>query len=89
MPLVYFHENYLEEFIVDPEGSDHADLQSAESEAVVAIRELAADYLRAGKEFKLWSIRLCDADGNTLSEVFVQDALAGIIPLTVLSTTRV
>jgi hypothetical protein len=80
MPLVFFHQNYLEQLLVDPDGSDHADLQSAELEAISAIRELAAQCLRDGTEFKLWSIRLCDADGNTLSEVFVHDALAGIFP---------
>lgn len=88
MPLVFFHQNYLEQLVVDPDGSHHADLQSAKSEAVSAIRELAAQCLREGKEFKLWSIRVCDAEGNTLSEVFVQDALAGIIPPSVLHLSR-
>jgi hypothetical protein len=81
MPRFYLHLNYLHDFLADPDGSDYRDLESARSEAQQGIRDLAAECLRSGEEFKLFSIRICSAEGDTLDEVFVQDALEGIIPV--------
>ena len=81
MQRFYFHLNYLHNFIVDLEGAEYPDLQLAKSEAVQGIRELAANCLRWGEEFKLGSVRICDPDGTALEEVFVQEALAAIIPV--------
>ncbi|CDZ65550.1 Hypothetical protein NGAL_HAMBI2605_38230 [Neorhizobium galegae bv. orientalis] len=81
MQRFYFHLNYLHDFLADPDGSDYADLAGARSEAHQCIRDLAAECLRSGEEFKLFGIRICNAEGDTLDEVFVRDALATVIPV--------
>jgi hypothetical protein len=80
MRRFYLHLNYFHDFIADPNGSEYPDLQSARFEALQGTRDLAADCLRSGEEFKLCSVRVCNADGDMLDEVFVQEALEGIIP---------
>ena len=81
MQRFYLHLNYLHDFLADPDGSDYKDLQGARSEAHQGIRDIAADCLRSGEEFKLFSIRICNGEGDLLDEVFVQEALEGIIPV--------
>ncbi|MCJ9668518.1 MULTISPECIES: DUF6894 family protein [unclassified Neorhizobium] len=81
MQRFYLHLNYLHDFIADPDGSEYPDLQTARFEALQGTRDLAADCLRSGEEFKLWSVRVCNADGDMLDEIFVQEALGGIIPV--------
>ncbi|CDN54734.1 Hypothetical protein RG1141_CH23960 [Neorhizobium galegae bv. officinalis bv. officinalis str. HAMBI 1141] len=81
MQRFYLHLNYLHDFVADPDGSEYPDLQTARFEALQGTRDLAADCLRRGEEFKLWSVRVCNADGDMLDEVFVQEALEGIIPV--------
>jgi hypothetical protein len=76
----YFHLNYTDDLVVDTEGLEFADLESATVAAVQSIHELAAEDLREGKEFDVLSVRVCDADGNTLEEVSAQEVLAGIVP---------
>ncbi|WP_105435678.1 DUF6894 family protein [Neorhizobium tomejilense] len=88
MQRFYLHLNYLHDFIADPGGCEYPDLQTARSEALQGTRDLAADCLRSGEEFKLLSVRVCNADGDMLDEVFVQEALEGIIPVSAVPSAQ-
>jgi hypothetical protein len=80
MQTFYFHLNYLRELIADPDGSELPDIEAAKTEARQGIRDIAAECLRAGREFTLWSIRICNEDGDLLAEVLVPEALNEVIP---------
>jgi len=78
--MYFIHMRFPDRVVVDPEGSDYEALADAEEEARQAIRDLTADYLRGGRKFEVWSIRVCDRHGDLLSEVFTADTLAEVIP---------
>jgi hypothetical protein len=46
----------------------------------VAILELAADDLRRGRQFEMWTIRITTEANELLSEVLVPDAIHAVFP---------
>jgi hypothetical protein len=86
MQTFYFHLNYLRDLIADPEGSELPDLEAAKTEARQGIRDIAAECLRARREFTLWSVRICNEQGHLLAEVLVAEALSEVIPATIFIT---
>lgn len=80
MQRYFFHLNYLRSYVEDPEGTQLPDLEAAKSEARSVIRDLAADDLRRGQRFELWSIRITSEANELLSEVLVPDAINEIFP---------
>jgi hypothetical protein len=80
MQRFYLNLNYLHDLVADPDGSDYADIQAARTEARQGIRDIAAECIRTGEGFKLFSVRICNEDGDVLDEVSVQEALEGVIP---------
>jgi hypothetical protein len=79
MQIFYFHLNHLRELIVDPDGSELPDLEAAKSEASQGIRDIAAECLRARREFTLWSVRICNEEGDLLAEVLSPEALNEVL----------
>lgn len=49
MQRYVLHLNHVDGLIVDEEGSEHHNLDAARQEADVGIREIAAEYLRMGR----------------------------------------
>ena len=84
MRRYFFHLNHLRDYVLDEEGNDLPDVKAAMSEARQSIRDITADRLRAKEPFTLWSIRICDEDGQLLADVRVPDALGEVIPPAVL-----
>ncbi|TGN61768.1 hypothetical protein E4L95_09150 [Paracoccus liaowanqingii] len=84
MPRFYFHLDYPSGTTKDPEGSDHPNLEAARIEARVGLRELAADYLVAGRLLEPHGISICNAAGECLTIVSAAEAITEIIPLDVL-----
>lgn len=79
MQRYFFHLNSLRDYIIDPEGAELPDLEAAKSDARETIREMAASYIKEGKLFTLWSIRIHDDRDKPLAEVKVADALSEVI----------
>jgi hypothetical protein len=74
----FFHLKHLTELITDDEGVRFNNPEAARREAILSIKESASESLLEDKDFFLQSIRICDADGNLLDEVFAQDVLADV-----------
>jgi hypothetical protein len=83
MRRYFFHLNHFRDYVLDEEGTDLPDVEAAKSEARQSIRDLVADRLRAKEPLTLWSIRICDEDGQLLADVVVADALGEVIAPTV------
>ncbi|MGK9055656.1 DUF6894 family protein [Neorhizobium petrolearium] len=81
MPRFYFHLNQLHDHIIDLEGTDFDDVDEAKVDALAVIRELAGERLRTGRELELLSIRICDEEGDLVTETFVDEALRQFFPL--------
>ena len=52
--------------VSDEEGSEHADLQSAKAEAIVAARELMADAILRGKDLSSYTMEIVDEEAQVL-----------------------
>ncbi|WP_410217132.1 DUF6894 family protein [Paracoccus sp. (in: a-proteobacteria)] len=80
MQKFFFHVDYLLDTVMDPEGSDCADLEAARIEARAIIRELAADYLATDRLFDPIDISIGDAAGKILAKVSVAEAVSECFP---------
>src|SRR5262245_39659873 len=62
--------------ILDPEGSEFADLEAAKQEAGHAARELAVEELRNGRPIPLnWHIAVADRFGNLRADIGFESVL--------------
>lgn len=57
--------------IKDEEGADFASYEAAEEEAYASVRDLAQDYLRAGKRLSTQAIEIMDEAGESRQFVSV------------------
>jgi hypothetical protein len=80
MQRYFFHLNFLRRYIEDLEGTELPDLQAAKSEARVIIRHLAAEHLKRGEKFEMWSVRISDETNDPLTEVFTAEAINEFFP---------
>jgi hypothetical protein len=87
MQRYFFHLNFLRNYIEDLEGTELPDLEAAKSEARVTIRYLAAEYLKGGTNFQMWSVRVSDETNKLLAEVLVQEALTEVFPPQIFSSS--
>jgi hypothetical protein len=87
MQRYFFHLNYLRKFIEDLEGTELPDLEAARSEARGIVRDLAAEYLRRGEQFEMWSVRVCDEQNTLLAEVLVPEAINEVFPPKIFSSS--
>jgi hypothetical protein len=79
MQRYYLHLKFLTQMVVDPDGSEHPNVDDAIQEAKAAIRDIAAQSIRIRNPLALSSIRICDANGNQLSEVFASETLSELL----------
>lgn len=75
MPRYFLSFDFAEETIADPDGGEASDLEAARDDARAAIREIAAQYLKAGIQLTLISITICDSDDRELAKVTAGEAL--------------
>src|SRR4051794_21246832 len=64
MPHYYFHIKAGAELIKDDEGSKHATLDRARSQALKTARELWADAIKSGKSLEADAIVIADEQGQ-------------------------
>ena len=69
MQSYFFHLKYLGSHALDYEGTKLEDLQAAQGKARSIIRELAADHVKAERDFNLRSVLICTLGGGLLAEV--------------------
>ena len=79
MSRYFFHLHFLNELVTDPEGTELPDLEAAKTEARQFICEMAADYLRGGREFRLVSVRIYAEGKEMLTEVPVSEGLRKVL----------
>src|SRR5262249_1636369 len=67
-PMRYFiHIITNEERLIDPDGGEFTDLESARAEASQSARDLMAEELRCGRPVPFaWQAQVADGDGNVL-----------------------
>ena len=66
--------------VEDPEGSELPRLEAARVEAVHALREFAAERLRASQPIGTPQFDIQDVAGHLLAQVSLQDAIHGLFP---------
>ncbi|WP_423334434.1 DUF6894 family protein [Rhizobium wenxiniae] len=79
MRRYYLHMNHLTGLILDREGSEHDHIDAVIEEAHEGIRHQVADDIRGNRQLTLWSIRICDGNGNLLREVFTSETISDIV----------
>jgi len=63
----FIHVITDKERIIDPDGGEFTDLQSARAEASQSARDLMAEELRCGRPVPFaWQVQVADDDGNVL-----------------------
>ena len=75
MPLYHLHIHYDGEVILDEEGGEFADLQSAVREAVRSVRSLVSGDVLAGFLQLDLSIEVCDDTDRPLQMVRFEEAI--------------
>jgi hypothetical protein len=66
MPRYYFHVPKGEVLVEDPEGTEVAQTESLEDEAIEAARDLLADGDRQGLDRREWVFEVADENGTTV-----------------------
>jgi len=77
----HFHLRNLEELILDEEGSEYSDMESAREEARASVRELAIEDIRNGKSPRGWRVQISDPDGALLETVKLEGVMAPQVAL--------
>jgi hypothetical protein len=75
MPRYFFKLRESAALIDDPDGCEFLTLAAARAAAIAVARELVAVDLWANRPARLKRIEICDAAGQLLGTVSVQDAL--------------
>ena len=75
MARYFFNVIAAADSIVDLEGSELPDLQSARTEGIEQIRELMADAMRSGVDISSRRLEIRDASGTLLATVCFTDAI--------------
>lgn len=75
MPVFYFNVINTAGKICDPEGSELANIEIAEAEAILDARRLMSDAILDGRDISGRSIEICDATGDILRTVLFKSAL--------------
>ena len=76
MSRFFFHIEHNAELIIDDEGMDLPNLDSAKMEAELSALDCAAECLRDGKPVDGRRIIVQDASGKTLMECAIKDVVA-------------
>ncbi len=66
MSRYYFHIRKGEVLVEDPEGTEVAQTESLEDEAIEAARDLLADGDRQGLDRRVWIYEIADETGATV-----------------------
>jgi hypothetical protein len=74
MPRFFLNVRDGDFLIVDPEGSDLADLAAAHSEALASARELLADALKSNRVLSISQIEITDEVGQILATISMKAA---------------
>jgi hypothetical protein len=72
VPRYFLH---IDELDTDPEGSELPDLEAARREAILAAREMLAEWIISGAEDVPTRIIIADEAGNVLSVVQIRDVV--------------
>jgi hypothetical protein len=72
MPRYFLH---IDELDTDPEGTEFPGLEAARAEAVLAARELLAEFIFEGREVIPLKILIADEAGQVLDTIHMRDVL--------------
>jgi hypothetical protein len=76
MPLYFFHFHSNGNVAVDPEGQELPNLETAREEAIVGLREIAADRIRSGEPVGFSNrMEIANEAGELLLAVSFGDAI--------------
>lgn len=78
MPRFFFHIDRQDSVITDEEGSELPDLDVAQREALVSLRQLVADAQRGKSAVDVAQIEISDAAGQILAVVRLEGALRSL-----------
>ena len=74
MPRYFFHIRHPDNALVpDEEGAEFKDYETARSEAVASIQDIAFDALRSGERIAGLAIEIADGTGKPLGNVQARD----------------
>lgn len=80
MPVFFLNIREGAELILDPDGSEHADLTAARGEAVRAARSLLGAAVLAGRLPLDHAIIVADAEGNELLVITYAESVGTAVP---------
>lgn len=69
MPLYFFHIRQGEHLDLDEEGIDLPSSDAAHDEALLAAREMVAEFIREGEVIDGMTFEITDADGDIIATV--------------------
>lgn len=75
MKWFYFHIVAVRGLIRDEEGSELADLDAPNAEAILDARELMSDAVLRGHDISRQTLQICDETGMVLRNMVFADAL--------------
>jgi hypothetical protein len=80
MPRYHFHIRKGEVLVEDPEGTEVAQAESLEDEAIEAARDLLADGDRQGLDRREWVFEVTDESGTTVLTLPFSEAVEPDLP---------
>jgi hypothetical protein len=86
MPLFYFHLWSHQQYIVDPEGSEHGNVDAARTEALFAARSIMSEEIKSGRFDLDQKFELHDDRGHHLLTIPFAHALETVEPGAVASS---
>ncbi len=76
MPRFYFHIRYPDRLVLDDEGIECRDLDSARHEALLSARDIARGSLQDRQSLTGWCIEIQDESGTIVGAADVRDAIS-------------
>ena len=80
MPRFFFHSRTASLLVEDPEGTEFPTLEAARAEAIIDLRQMAAEALQQDRPVDNLHIDIHDSAGRLLATVSASDALRPLLP---------
>ena len=75
MPRFFFHVRDRDQLTEGPEGIDFPDLEAAQADARIAVRNVLAEQLASDSTISNQQLEICDEAGQLLATVPFRDAI--------------
>jgi len=75
MPRFFFHVRDRDQLTEGPEGIDFPDLEAAQADAWIAVRNVLVEQLASDSTISNQQLKICDEAGQLLATVSFRDAI--------------